>query len=224
MNSWHQYVDGYCERLEPGYWAEPLNAITNLAFIISAIYVWQGIKSPRPIICQSLITILCCIGIGSYLLHTHSTRWAAFADVFFIAVFVVTYLYAANRYFLQLRPVMSLGLTLMIFIYIPLATFIVSSILPYLGASATYTSIAILILAYGFYLWRKMRSTAIGLLIGGSALVGSIVLRTLDGPFCNIIPIGTHFTWHLLNACILGWLILVLYKNIGADMSEHKAQ
>ena len=30
------YIDIYCERIEPGLWAEPLNAITNLAFIIAA--------------------------------------------------------------------------------------------------------------------------------------------------------------------------------------------
>jgi hypothetical protein len=25
-------IDAYCERLGPGLWAEPLNALTNLAF------------------------------------------------------------------------------------------------------------------------------------------------------------------------------------------------
>jgi hypothetical protein len=30
-------IDAYCERLGPGLWAEPLNAVTNLAFIVAAV-------------------------------------------------------------------------------------------------------------------------------------------------------------------------------------------
>ena len=34
-------VDLYCERLGPGLLAEPLNAITNLAFFIAAWLLWR---------------------------------------------------------------------------------------------------------------------------------------------------------------------------------------
>ena len=30
-------IDNYCERLDPGFWAEPLNAVTNAAFVIGAM-------------------------------------------------------------------------------------------------------------------------------------------------------------------------------------------
>ena len=35
--NWTAYVDGYCERVAPGLWGEPLNAVTNLAFVLAAI-------------------------------------------------------------------------------------------------------------------------------------------------------------------------------------------
>ncbi len=40
--NWNASVDAYCERLEPGFWDEPLNAISNLAFWLSAWLVWRG--------------------------------------------------------------------------------------------------------------------------------------------------------------------------------------
>ena len=33
-------MDLYCERLDPGFWAEPLNAVTNLSFILAALFCW----------------------------------------------------------------------------------------------------------------------------------------------------------------------------------------
>ncbi len=35
-------IDLYCERLGPGLWAEPLNAVTNLAFILAGILLIGG--------------------------------------------------------------------------------------------------------------------------------------------------------------------------------------
>lgn len=38
---WFTEIDLYCERIYPGFWAEPLNAITNIAFIIASFWAWQ---------------------------------------------------------------------------------------------------------------------------------------------------------------------------------------
>ena len=35
--AWTDPIDAYCERLGPGFWAEPLNAWTNLAFLLAAL-------------------------------------------------------------------------------------------------------------------------------------------------------------------------------------------
>ena len=43
--TWTAPIDAYCERLDAGFWAEPLNAATNLAFILAAVAcfgLWRG--------------------------------------------------------------------------------------------------------------------------------------------------------------------------------------
>ena len=75
---WNAQVDGYCERLAPGLWAEPWNAVTNLAFVLAAIWVWRR-GGDVPV--RVLAAILFVIGIGSGLFHTFATRWAGVADV-----------------------------------------------------------------------------------------------------------------------------------------------
>ena len=38
-----QQFDGYCERVDLTYWAEPVNAITNAAFLIAASMKLPGV-------------------------------------------------------------------------------------------------------------------------------------------------------------------------------------
>ena len=38
---WFEAVDGYCERVDAAFWSEPINAVTNAAFLIAAIWAWR---------------------------------------------------------------------------------------------------------------------------------------------------------------------------------------
>jgi hypothetical protein len=42
--NWLSPVDAYCERTGPEYWSEPVNAVTNLAFLIAAVVIWPRLK------------------------------------------------------------------------------------------------------------------------------------------------------------------------------------
>jgi hypothetical protein len=37
----------------------------------------------------------------------------------------------------------------------------------------------------------------------------SLTFRAVDGPLCEVLPMGTHFMWHILNGVMLGWMIEV---------------
>jgi len=205
----------YCERLvDPGFWAEPLNAITNLAFIVAAIVCWIRLADHAMPVARLLVLWLFGIGVGSGLFHTFATPWAGFLDVLFIALFVVTYFHAANRYFLAMSVWLSLGMTMMLFVYIALASMWLSRIIPVLGFSSVYASVALLIAFYGILIWRGQKTVARGLMIGAAVLTVSIAFRTIDKPFCAIIPLGTHFIWHLLNAAMLAWMIELLKDHL----------
>lgn len=63
------YIDIYCERIEPGLWAEPLNAITNLAFIIAAFLLIRMILRSDPAIRRfaAAPAWVCALGVAGVL-------------------------------------------------------------------------------------------------------------------------------------------------------------
>lgn len=88
-------VDLYCERLSPAFWAEPVNALSNLGFIVAAYCAWRLLKS-RGMRTSStagiLALMIAVIGIGSFLFHTVAVRWALLADVIPISLYQVLFL------------------------------------------------------------------------------------------------------------------------------------
>lgn len=205
-------IDAYCERLDAGYWAEPVNALTNAAFLIAALVMWARTRGAPLPFAPMLIAILAAIGVGSFLFHTHAQRWAALADVIPILAFILAYLYTANRAFLGLRPWPALGATAL---FLPYAAALVPLFarVPGLGSSAAYAPVPLLILIYAALLARRAPATARGLAIGAGILIVSLTARTLDEPLCSAIPTGTHFLWHILNGLMLGWMIEVYRRH-----------
>ena len=203
---WTQPIDSYCERLGPGYWAEPLNALTNLAFLLAAFIMWRRLRGRHLPLARAMVAVLALIGVGSWLFHTHAQPWAGLADVVPIAGFVLLYFYAANRDFWRLGPWSALGVTALFFPYAAAMAALFSQV-PGLGASAGYAPVPLLILAYAVMLGRRSRDTARRLAVGAGILVVSLTFRTLDQPLCAAWPVGTHFLWHILNATMLGWMI-----------------
>ncbi len=213
MGELNRYIDGYCERVEPGLLAEPLNAVTNLAFIIAAIFIWRLLGSQRLPLARCLTAILFLIGIGSGLFHTFATRWAAMADVLPIAAFILLYIYVANREFVGLSTVWSLAGVALFFVYAPATGYAIDNMFPGLGSSTGYASVALLIFLYSAVLWTRQPRAARGLLAGGAILSVSIGFRTIDDHVCSWLPIGTHFMWHILNGIMLAWMIAVYRRH-----------
>lgn len=214
MGDLNAYIDGYCERIAPGFWGEPLNAVTNLAFIIAAAIAWRLVRGRGVPELYALTAILFLIGVGSFLFHTFATGWAAAADVLPILAFVLLYLYSANRHLLGMRRIWALACTALFFVYAPLATIAVAAVIPPIGGSAGYGAIALLIFGYGIGLWRRRPDVAPGLLIGALVLSVSITFRALDEPLCDVNPYGTHTAWHILNGVMLAWMIVVMRDGI----------
>ena len=199
-------IDAYCERLGPGFWAEPINALTNLAFILAGIVMWRrtrGLAEGR-----ALSAILVVIGIASGLFHTLAQGWSAAADSLSILAFVFLYIFLANRDFWRLSPRLSaLGAAA----YIPFTALLTPAFasLPGFAVSAFYWPLPLLIAGYGVALLGRHPQTGRGLLIGAGLLCVSLVFRSADDTACAALPVGTHFLWHILNALMLAWMIEV---------------
>ncbi len=206
-------IDGYCERVGPDYWAEPVNAVTNAAFVLVALWMWR--RSAGVPMARVLSVVLGLIGIGSYLFHTHAQVWSAIADVAPIGAFILIYIFAVNRDVWGMRTVWAVGATAL---FVPYAALTVPlfQYLPVLGVSAGYVPVPVLILIYAALLWRRAPRLARGFALGAVILLVSLTARSVDDALCTQLPLGTHFLWHILNAVMLGWMIEV-YRRYVSD-------
>ena len=206
-----QSIDIYCERLDVGIWAEPINAVTNFAFILAAIIMW--IRCKNLVEGRVLAFLLFSIGCGSFLFHTFAQTWAAILDVTPILIFILAYIYAANRRFLVWSKRMSITGVILFLPYQFLVVSILSSI-QFLGSSAQYVPVAILIFFYSALLHKSKTNLSRELFVGATILSLSIFARTIDEPLCLIVSVGTHFIWHILNAIMLAWMIEILRRHM----------
>ncbi|TNE68294.1 MAG: hypothetical protein EP336_05400 [Rhodobacteraceae bacterium] len=211
-----EQIDAYCERTDFSFWSEPVNALTNAAFLIIAVIVWPRTKAVP--MARALVVILFVIGLGSFAFHTTATRWGAMVDTLPILGFVLLYLFAASRDFLGMRAGRALLICLAFFPFAFACTLVFSHL--GLGSSAAYSSVPLLIFLYAVLLRSRAPKPSRGLALGATLLCLSIFMRWLDDPICTALPLGTHFLWHILNATMLGWMIHVYLTH----MLEGRAQ
>jgi len=211
---WLDPVDAYCERTGPDYWSEPVNALTNLAFILAALIMAGRLRGPGMAMGRVLAGVLFVIGVGSWLFHTHANRLTGLLDVLPILVFILLYVFAATRDFLGARPLVAALVTAGFLPYAAL-TVPLFSMVPGLGSSAGYAPVPLLILLYALLLRHRLPRVARGLAVGAGVLILSLTFRTLDQASCAILPMGTHFLWHILNAVMLAWMIEVWRRHRG---------
>ncbi len=217
---WAAEVDNYCERLGPGFWGEPVNAVTNLAFLIAAVFVFPKVRGDRgaEILCLALFLI----GVASGLFHTLATSWAGLADSLSILVFILIYI------FLAVGRVLGLGrgaATVSVIAFFPYAFatgYALSAIFGPLNGSVAYLPVLILIFVFGVI---SDGDTRRGFWTGAAILAVSLLFRSIDETLCHAWPLGTHFMWHALNAIMLAWMILVIHRapaNARSGVARHQ--
>jgi len=52
-------------------------------------------------------------------------------------------------------------------------------------------------------------------LTGAAVFLVSIAFRSIDNAVCPVLPLGTHFLWHCLNACVLYLLLCAAMADPG---------
>jgi hypothetical protein len=198
---WSAPVDLYCERVTPSFWAEPVNAISNLAFLVAAFAafdLWQrNGKGDGPIL--AFIVVMVAVGLGSFAFHTLATQGAMLLDVIPIGIFIYGYFLLALRRFLMLSWPAALTLLIgFIAISVGLASLVPREILN--GSSGYFPPLAALIIL-GWML--RSHKTGQALLVAAGLFVVSLLFRIVDLDVCAAWPLGTHFLWHLFNAAVL---------------------
>jgi hypothetical protein len=207
-----QQFDVYCERLGPGFWAEPVNALTNLAFVLAAIWMAGRLRGSGLRLAWGLVVLLGLIGAGSFLFHSFATGWAALADVIAIAAFVLVFVFATHRDIIG-GPRWTAWLAVPGFVIFAALSGQVFAALPPFAVSAAYWPVVLALVLYAVAL-RRQRAVARGFGVGAAILTLSLIARSIDMTLCDALPVGTHFAWHLLNAVMLVWMIEVYRRHM----------
>jgi hypothetical protein len=228
---WNTPIDIYCERLDASFWSEPLNALSNLAFILAAL--WGAYEARRRGIRRFelwlLIVLAFCIGIGSFLFHTFATGWAAAADVIPIVAFVLSYICVASLLLAgpsRVRVATIAGSVIALIILLGFgANWLASSspgairvferfngsdqYLPALAAMIIF-SVGALALRHPVRWWFTGATVV---------FIVSLTFRTVDAGLCEAWPHGTHIFWHLLNGATIALLLQALIRQTQRPLS-----
>lgn len=192
------YIDIYCERLEPGFWAEPINAVTNAAFLVAAFLAWR--ISPRDFGVRVLSTVMVMIGLGSFLFHTFATYATMMMDVVPILLFQIAFIWLYGLRVMRLGTPKTFG----IFVAF-MAASVMADAAPreWLNGSLGYAPALLFLLGFSLWHYRSMTQERSILLLAAGVFVASLTFRTLDRDLCESFALGTHFLWHCLNAVVL---------------------
>jgi hypothetical protein len=216
--NWEAPVDLYCERFGPGLFAEPLNALSNLAFIVAGLWLLGALpkvfpapqRVPPPL--EVLAGLIVIIGICSGAFHVFATQWAQALDVGSIALFIYFFVICFSHYVLDVRWALAwiaapafwaFGL----FVKAPFGTDAFNGSVPYFPALA-----GIALMGAGLAAQRRPGAGLFGL--AALIFLVAITLRSVDLAWCNAWVWGTHWAWHLLNGVMLAVVTLGLARAI----------
>jgi len=206
---WNRFIDIYCERTGPGFLDEPVNAVTNIAFVLAAIALAARLQraggAGRDTALVGLTVLVAIIGVGSALFHSFATRWAQLADVIPISLFIYGYFLYAMRRYLSLGWLAATAATLAFLI----AAFSFAAALPrgFLNGSGGYLPALAAMLVIAVVLRGRRHGASAGLFAAAAVFALSVMLRSIDQAVCPAFPLGTHFAWHILNAGVLYMLV-----------------
>jgi len=225
-----EHVFLYCERgMSTALSAEPINAVSNVAFILAALMGLQLLEW-RPREQQTsdhflLIGLVALIGIGSFAFHLLATQESELLDVIPIAVFTLVYLgFALNR-FLGVPPgwmvLLVIGFTILMGATSQVRCWDGGVGIPgpeaqgaktCLNGSVFYLPALGALIVVGLLLEERRHRAAPYVLWAAAIFAISLTLRSLDLALCGKFliedqKVGTHAAWHVLNALALFLLL-----------------
>lgn len=208
---WNQPVDLYCERLHPGLWAEPLNALTNAAFLVAAWMLWRRLRGASGVAdLRVLAVLIALVGLGSLVFHTVATVGTSQLDIAFIVLFMLMYV---HRWLVRVggAPPSLAWLGVGAFMLLDVALRRALADLP-LNGSQLYAAAFCVLAGMGWYgAHRRVPGNAL-LLAAFAVFLVSVSLRSVDLAWCPLWPSGTHFLWHLCNAVVLYLCVMALWR------------
>nr|WP_296747576.1 ceramidase domain-containing protein [Thioalkalivibrio sp.] len=205
----------YCERDTLGWFAEPLNAVSGLAFFISAGQAWRQLERTRlreQWDLHLLAGLIALVGLASVLWHASGIGWLHWFDAAAVVAFVLVYWQVFLVRVSQLRwPGLLVG-----WLLTGAGVALFYLLLPpiFLGSTLAYTPLLALLLAGIVLSTRVDRRLARDLLLASVLFVLAMVVRAADLLLCEWVIVGTHWLWHLLTAGLLFVLVDGMIRHV----------
>jgi len=205
MDLWDRYLQIYSEAISThcekplGIISEPVNTISNMAFFVSAYFIFKliqknNIKNGGLRILPFLVIL---VGLGSAIYHGYNNPYTLITDIFPIYIFILYSIYllvgklTENMY---LRFVIPLALVVLQFIvFTSFPAFI-------LDIPTTHLVNALFVLMLFIWSYKILKSNSVYILLVVASYGLGIVSRGFDLPVCPINNFGTHFLWHIFMA------------------------
>jgi hypothetical protein len=216
MSHWY----GVCERTGMGLLEEPLNALSNFAFIYVAFAIYRFYRSHEDIQqhriwdVQIMTLMILLIGINSILFHVYPTPVTELMDTIPIVIFILLYFVSVifrigkcNVFQGIIASIAFLGFSHMLVAQFPRA----------LNDSIGYLSSMIALIVIAVYLHLRARPSSQYFMLAAIIGVVSLFARAIDREVCDMWPVGTHFIWHLCNATLLYILMKQIIRNVNRD-------
>lgn len=202
-------IDLYCERTSPALLAEPVNALSNLAFVAAGVW---GVREARRYGAGAFAEILAwwvvAIGIGSALFHTFANELTKWADILPIAGFTLAYTLMNLRRFMAMSWQRALPIFVAFYAAAGLITFLVPDWLrEATNGSTGYLPPFLALLFFGALVTASGSRAGWYNFAAAGIFVASVTFRAIDLKLCDAFPLGTHFVWHTLNGLMLAILL-----------------
>jgi hypothetical protein len=221
----HGHLDLYCERTGPEFWSEPVNALTNLAFVAAGLW---GVHEARRRDAGGFAHLLCwwvvAIGVGSFMFHTDATRLTMWADILPIAGFTLAYTLYNLRTFLGFSWRKSLAIFFAFYVCAGIVTILVPEWLRDASNGSTgYLPPFLALVFFGIWVIRAGHPVGWFNIAAAGVFIVSVTFRALDPVICEALPLGTHFLWHSFNGLMLG-VVLAAVTRYAAPVRARRSE
>lgn len=206
-----------CERGREGPWGEPLNTLSSLAFLYVAVALYRlyrkhsELKGLRVWDIRLLLANVVCIGIASTVFHTVPNQYTELADITFIVAFINIYFFSAMIRIVKCGWYQTI---ICFFAYAGVTHILVAQFPHAMNDSIGYLSSMMALIMIAVYLNMKRRLASRAFLVASLVGVVSLFMRVVDKEVCEVIPVGTHCLWHVLNATLIYILMRQLIRNV----------
>lgn len=203
----------YCEQALMGNYFQPLNTISNIFFILAAIFLYFFFKKNKikDVKSKIFLVLVLFIGMVSFVYHFYDTQITFLFDVLAIGIFFTVYIYFLIFHISENKKI-SIYVTLLFIIIVGLGGLIIRLTSNFLNGAEGYVLSLVFLAGIIIYAYSKKLKIAKKLTIVFLLFLAALIFRHVDVLVCEYLQIGTHFLWHLATSVILYYSVRILYK------------